>query len=71
LARGLGLDWVALRGQLLPGLSLVVVPEGANPGEGEPAGAEPGLAGLPVVTFPGNLGDDETLVAVWRLMEGA
>ncbi|MFM1800381.1 MAG: hypothetical protein RLZZ117_2659 [Cyanobacteriota bacterium] len=60
LAQGLALDWVALRGQLLPGLSLVVVPEAA------PAG----LAGLPVVTFPGNLGDGGTLEAAWRLMEG-
>ncbi|MEB3157735.1 MAG: four-carbon acid sugar kinase family protein [Cyanobacteriota bacterium] len=61
LARGLGLDWVALRGQLLPGLSLVVAPETAAPE----------LAGLPVVTFPGNLGDDTTLEAAWRLMDGA
>jgi uncharacterized protein YgbK (DUF1537 family) len=60
LAQGLALDWVALRGQLLPGLSLVAVPETAAPG----------LAGLPVVTFPGNLGDAGTLETAWRLMEG-
>ena len=62
LAKGLGVDWVALRGQLLPGLSLVVVPDEAGPRE---------LAGLPVVTFPGNLGDGGTLEAAWRLLEGA
>jgi len=27
-------------------------------------------AALPVITFPGNLGDTEGLVAAWRLMEG-
>ncbi|MEB3319165.1 MAG: four-carbon acid sugar kinase family protein [Cyanobacteriota bacterium] len=59
LTEGLGLDWVVLRGQLLPGLSLVVVPDGA----GE-------LDGLPVVTFPGNLGAGDTLEAAWRLLEG-
>jgi uncharacterized protein YgbK (DUF1537 family) len=67
LADGLALDWVALRGQVLPGLSLVVAP---NDLEGEPL--EPraqGLAGLPVITFPGNLGDADTLVDAWRLME--
>jgi uncharacterized protein YgbK (DUF1537 family) len=55
LADGLALDWVALQGQLLPGLSLVRVP----------------ATGLPVLTFPGNLGDADTLLAAWRLMEGA
>ena len=54
LADGLALDWVALQGQLMPGLSLVRVP----------------ATGLPVLTFPGNLGDADTLVAAWRLMEG-
>ena len=66
LAEGLGLDWVALRGQLLPGLSLVMVPDGASA-----RGADLPVAGLPVVTFPGNLGDGDTLEAAWRLMEGA
>jgi uncharacterized protein YgbK (DUF1537 family) len=61
LAEGLGLSWVALQGQLLPGLSLVVVPEGQTGG----------LGGLPVLTFPGNLGDDTTLETAWRRMEGA
>ncbi|MFN9547467.1 MAG: four-carbon acid sugar kinase family protein [Cyanobacteriota bacterium] len=65
LAEGLGLDWVALRGQLLPGLSLVVVPDEAGAGR-----ADTGLGGLPVVTVPGNLGDEATLETAWRLMEG-
>jgi uncharacterized protein YgbK (DUF1537 family) len=63
LADGLGLDWVALQGQLLPGLSVVLVPE-------TPTSRAAGLAGLPVLTFPGNLGDGHTLEAAWREMEG-
>ena len=62
LADGLGLDWVALQGQLLPGLSLVLVPE-------SPSSQAGGLTGLPVLTFPGNLGDAHTLEAAWREME--
>jgi len=57
LADGLGLARVELQGQLLPGLSLVL-----TPGDGV-------VPGLPVLTFPGNLGDSETLRAAWRLME--
>jgi len=57
LADGLGLVRVELQGQLLPGLSLVLTPsDGVVPG-------------LPVLTFPGNLGDSETLRAAWLLME--
>ena len=63
LAEGLGLDWVALRGQLLPGLSLVVVPDSLR-------SRVAGVVGLPVLTFPGNLGTDETLQVAWRLMQG-
>jgi len=63
LADGLGLTWVALQGQLLPGLSCVLVPD-------TPCSHAAGLAGLPVLTFPGNLGDAHTLVAAWRSMEG-
>jgi uncharacterized protein YgbK (DUF1537 family) len=48
---------VELQGQLLPGLSLVL-----TPGDG-------GVPGLPVLTFPGNLGDPATLRAAWQLME--
>jgi uncharacterized protein YgbK (DUF1537 family) len=61
LADGLDLDHVELQGQLLPGLSLVLAAT-------EPApGALPGL--LPVLTFPGNLGDEDTLWEAWRRME--
>jgi uncharacterized protein YgbK (DUF1537 family) len=63
LADGLGLDWVALQGQLLPGLSLVLVPETLST-------QAAGLVGLPVLTFPGNLGDAHTLEVAWRWMEG-
>ena len=58
LADGLDLALVALQGQLLPGLSLVLTP------------AEATVPRLPVVTFPGNLGDADTLLAAWRLLEG-
>jgi uncharacterized protein YgbK (DUF1537 family) len=58
LADGLDLALVALQGQLLPGLSLVLTP------------AEAAVPRLPVVTFPGNLGDADTLLAAWRLLEG-
>lgn len=58
LADGLGLARVELQGQLLPGLSLVL-----TPGDGV-------VPDLPVLTFPGNLGDPETLRAAWRWMEG-
>jgi uncharacterized protein YgbK (DUF1537 family) len=54
LADGLDQAAVRLQGQLLPGLSLVL------------AGPED----LPVLTFPGNLGDDDTLRSAWRWMEG-
>ena len=56
LADGLGLDWVELQGQLLPGLSLVLTPADAR------------VPGLPVITFPGNLGDASSLREAWRLM---
>jgi uncharacterized protein YgbK (DUF1537 family) len=57
LADGLALEQVELQGQLLPGLSLVLA---AQTG---PGGA------LPVLTFPGNLGDEATLWEAWRWME--
>ena len=57
LADGLGLARVELQGQLLSGLSLVLTPSDGQ------------VPGLPVLTFPGNLGDPETLRTAWRLME--
>ena len=56
LADGLGLDGVELQGQLLPGLSVVLTPADAT------------VPGLPVITFPGNLGDASGLRQAWRLM---
>lgn len=61
LADGLDLDHVELQGQLLPGLSLVLAATGSAPG------GHPGP--LPVLTFPGNLGDEDTLWEAWRWME--
>jgi uncharacterized protein YgbK (DUF1537 family) len=58
LADGLALAWVELQGQLFPGLSLVLTP------------ADAAVPRLPVVTFPGNLGDADSLVVAWRLLEG-
>ena len=56
LADGLGLEAVQLEGQLLPGLSLVRPLEGRH-------------AGLPILTFPGNLGDATTLREAWQRMQ--
>jgi len=56
LSKGLGLTAVQLEGQLLPGLSLV------RPSEGR-------YAGLPILTFPGNLGSVDTLRDAWQRME--
>jgi uncharacterized protein YgbK (DUF1537 family) len=59
LADGLQLSAVQLQGQLMPGLSLVLTP------------AEAPVPGLPVITFPGNLGDADSLCQAWALMESA
>ena len=56
LARGLALESVQLEGQLLPGLSLV------RPSAGP-------CSGLPILTFPGNLGSAETLRDAWQRMQ--
>ena len=57
LRHGLGLDRVVLRGQVMPGISLVQPP------------VPRGQAGLPVICVPGNMGTDETLLDLHRLME--
>ncbi|EAQ70157.1 putative sugar and nucleotide-binding domains containing protein [Synechococcus sp. RS9909] len=70
LAEGLGLEAVQLEGQLLPGLSLVR-PMGVDPkpmGDCSDADRD-AVAGLPILTFPGNLGDPSTLAEAWRWME--
>ena len=66
LADGLGLDRVDLQGQLLPGLSLVLAPVAGDAVAGGAAAAGPGL---PVLTFPGNLGEADTLRQAWAWME--
>ena len=58
LSKGLGLTAVQLEGQLLPGLSLVRPSEGRH-------------AGLPILTFPGNLGSADTLRDAWQRMEAS
>ena len=57
LVEGLGLEAVQLEGQLLPGLSLVRPIAGPSDS-------------LPVITFPGNLGEPDTLTEAWRWLEG-
>jgi uncharacterized protein YgbK (DUF1537 family) len=60
LQQGLKLQQVRLLGQLLPGLSLV-----------QPSVPHPRFGRLPVVTFPGNLGEASTLRRCWQLLEAA
>ncbi len=55
LQKGLNLSQVNLQGQILPGLSIVNSMTEKNK--------------LPVITFPGNLGNDKTLLESFRLME--
>ncbi|WP_320663694.1 four-carbon acid sugar kinase family protein [Prochlorococcus sp. MIT 1223] len=57
LEKGLNLGMVELKGQILPGLS-VVCPYKKNSN-----------SQIPVITFPGNLGNSETLLESWKLME--
>ncbi|MEB3172776.1 MAG: four-carbon acid sugar kinase family protein [Cyanobacteriota bacterium] len=58
LADGLRCRAVALQGQLLPGLSLVLT------------GPEAVVSDLPVLTFPGNLGEPQTLAQALALLRG-
>ena len=55
LQKGLNFNQVDLKGQILPGLSIVT----SNSDQYD----------LPVVTFPGNLGNEHTLLESFRLME--
>jgi uncharacterized protein YgbK (DUF1537 family) len=66
MADGFRLAAVDLQGQLLPGLSLVL-PAPVGPQDGLPSSLER----LPILTFPGNLGDEATLLRAWQWMEGA
>ena len=58
LRDGLALAAVRLEGQLLPGLSMLRLPAD-----------HARFPLLPLLTFPGNLGADDTLHQAWRLME--
>ncbi len=57
LTRGFNFGVVKLKGQIMPGLSMVSVE------------AESDFDNLPIITFPGNLGDETTLLNAWELME--
>ena len=57
LSEGLALRSLHLQGQLLPGLSLVLPSGGGR------------LQQLPILTFPGNLGDAGTLLLAWQRMQ--
>ena len=63
LVEGLGLADVELEGQLLPGLSVVRA-------LAESADREHQGYSLPVMTFPGNLGSENTLKDAWLLFAG-
>ena len=63
LSEGLGLEAVQLEGQLSPGLSMVRAMETA-------AETTEQFRALPVITFPGNLGTEHSLKAVWQLFAG-
>ena len=58
LSVGLNLRAVRLLGQILPGCSLVTTPED-----------HPLFANLPVVLFPGNVGDQDGLLTVYRRLK--
>ena len=55
LQKGLNYNQVDLKGQILPGLSIVINNTDQNK--------------LPVITFPGNLGNKKTLLESFKLME--
>ena len=57
LADGLDLSSVYLHGQLLAGVSVVTPYRSFSDYK------------VPIITFPGNLGDQDTLSTVWKIME--
>ncbi len=59
LAHGLQLGAARVLGQILPGCSVVRCPDD-----------HPRFPGLPVVIFPGNVGDDVALATVYRRLAG-
>lgn len=60
LSRGLKLQTARLLGQILPGVSIVRCPPSL-----------PRFGELPVVIFPGNVGDDRALASAYRLLAPA
>ncbi|ABM72991.1 Uncharacterized protein conserved in bacteria [Prochlorococcus marinus str. MIT 9515] len=56
LSNGLKANYVYLQGQIITGISLVTLKL-----ENE--------ENLPIVTFPGNIGSQESLVTVWKILE--
>jgi uncharacterized protein YgbK (DUF1537 family) len=60
LSTGLNLQAARLLGQIIPGCSLVRTPA-----------THPRFPNLPVVLFPGNVGDDEGLVTVWHRLRNS
>ena len=59
LSSGLGLTTARVLGQILPGCSVVRCPQG-----------HPRYPEMPVVIFPGNVGDENGLVTVYRRLSG-
>ncbi len=57
LTNGLNYKFLRLKGQILPGLSVVCSLDQTYKNS------------IPIITFPGNLGDDYTLLEAWQLME--
>ena len=57
LSQGLALRTARVLGQIHPGCSVVRCPDD-----------HPRFAGLPVVIFPGNVGGDEALADVYRIL---
>ncbi len=57
LSHGIASKYVFLKGQILPGLSLVI-----------PSSSSSNLH-LPIVTFPGNLGKEDTLLEALKIIE--
>jgi uncharacterized protein YgbK (DUF1537 family) len=60
LSTGLALTSARLLGQILPGVSVVCTPA-----------HHPRFPNLPVVLFPGNVGDDQALATVYQRLRGA
>mgnify|MGYP003482243863 CR=1 FL=1 len=59
LSSGLALKTARVLGQILPGCSVVRCPQD-----------HPRYPGMPVVIFPGNVGEDNGLATVYRRLSG-